>query len=71
MTANLSGGPRFRIDDHVYFAESGGPGRGAVAAARYVIVAVMPKDITGSHQYRIKPTDAGPHRLVRELELRR
>ncbi len=71
MIANLGSGPRFKIDDFVYFAESGSPGRGALAAARYVIVAVMPKDMTGSHQYRIKPTDTGPHRLVRELELRR
>ncbi len=64
-------GPRFRVDDFVYFSATSMTGRAPTAPERFVVVAVMPQDRSGAFQYRIKPTEPGPHRVVTELELRR
>jgi hypothetical protein len=71
MVATQRSGPRFHVDDFVYFSANNGTGRGPATPERFVIVSVMPQDRSGAFQYRIKPTDAGPHRVVTELELRR
>jgi hypothetical protein len=64
-------GPRFRVDDFVYFSANSMTGRVPTSPERFVIVAVMPQDRAGAYQYRIKPMETGPHRVVTELELRR
>ena len=71
MTSNQQNGPRFRVDDFVYFSPQNSPSRAGLPAERYVVVGVMPPDRTGSYQYRIRPTASGPHRVATELELRR
>ena len=64
-------GPRFRVDDYVYFSAQMSTRHKQVPPGRFVVVAVLPRDPSGSHQYRVKPTDSGPLRLATELELRR
>ena len=71
MSSNQQNGPRFRVDDYVYFSPQNALPQGQQAGERFVVVGVMPKDRTGSYQYRIRPTASGPHRVVTELELRR
>jgi len=63
-------GPRFQVDDLVFFS----PLKTAAAqfpAERYTVVAVLPPDHTGCCQYRLRPTGTGPQRVATELELRR
>ena len=38
---------------------------------RFIVVSVMPVDRSGTYQYRIRPTGAGPQRVASELELKR
>jgi hypothetical protein len=68
MTVNP---PRFRVDDYVYFSISKDTRYKEAPTDRFVVVAVMPRDSAGIHQYRIQPTGSGPSRLATELELRR
>ena len=70
MASNQRNGPRFQVDDYVYFSPQNAVSRGQ-AAERFVVVGIMPPDHTGSYQYRIRPTASGPHRVATELELRR
>ncbi|HLG88854.1 MAG TPA: hypothetical protein VKZ79_16825 [Alphaproteobacteria bacterium] len=70
MSSNQQNGPRFRVDDYVYFSAQNSLGRGQ-SSERFVIVGVMPRDRAGSYQYRIRPTVNGPNRVATELELRR
>ena len=63
--------PRFHVDDSVYFSSAKDTRHKAVPTGRFVVVAVMPRDASGIHQYRVQPADRGPLRLVTELELRR
>lgn len=71
MIAKRQNGPRFRIDDHVYFSPQNSSSRSRQSTERFIVVGVMPQDGTGSYQYRIKPTASGPLRVATELELRR
>jgi hypothetical protein len=63
--------PRFRVDDSVYFSTAKDTRHKVAPTGRFVVVAVMPRDACGIHQYRVEPADRGPMRLVTELELRR
>lgn len=63
--------PRFRIDDSVYFTSAKDARHKAAPTGRFIVVAVMPRDASGVHQYRVQPVDQGPLRLVTELQLRR
>jgi hypothetical protein len=63
-------GPRFHIDDHVYLLAQNMMSR-QQTSERFVVIAVMPQDRSGSYQYRIRPTSVGPQRVANELELRR
>ena len=71
MVSSQRNGPRFRIDDFVYFFPQNSSPRGYESSERFVVVAVLPTDRAGSHQYRIRPTGSGPQRVATELELRR
>ena len=71
MASNQQNGPRFQVDDYVYFSPQNAAPRGTQTAERFVVVGIMPPDRTGSYQYRIRPTASGPHRVATELELRR
>ena len=71
MSSKQQNGPRFRVDDYVYFSPQNAVARGQQSGERFVVVGVMPQDRAGSYQYRIRPTVSGPHRVVTELELRR
>ena len=70
MMSSQQNGPRFRVDDYVYFSPQNAVGR-SQTAERFVVVGVMPPDRTGAYQYRIRPTVSGPQRVATELELRR
>jgi hypothetical protein len=63
-------GPRFGLDDQVYFSSQTLAGRNQTSD-RFVIVQIMPQDRTGIYQYRIRPVGTGPHRIATERELRR
>ncbi len=63
--------PRFRIDDFVYFVPQKDTQYKEVPSERFTVVAVMPRDRAGNHQYRIRPSGPGPLRMATELELRR
>jgi hypothetical protein len=63
--------PRFHVDENVYFTSATDRRHNAVPTGRFVVVAVMPRNASGIHQYRVQPADRGPLRLVTELELRR
>ena len=63
--------PRFRVDDTVYFSTAKDTRHETVPTGRFVVVAVMPRDAAGIHQYRVQPADRGPLRVVTELQLRR
>ena len=70
MATSQRSEPRFHVNDYVYFSSV--PGRGAgMTSERFIVVSVMPRDRAGAFQYRIKPIESGPHRVVTELELRR
>jgi len=71
MSSNQQNGPRFHVDDYVYFSPQNGVARAQQSGERFVVVGIMPPDREGSYQYRIRPTASGPHRVVTELELRR
>ena len=71
MVSSQRNGPRFRIDDFVYFSAQNSTPRGQQSSERFVVIAVMPQDRAGSYQYRIRPTGSGPQRVATELELRR
>ncbi|HLG86069.1 MAG TPA: hypothetical protein VKZ79_02620 [Alphaproteobacteria bacterium] len=71
MASNQQNGPRFQIDDFVYFSPQNAASRGGQPAERFVVVGILPPDRAGSYQYRIRPTASGPHRVATELELRR
>lgn len=65
-------GPRFHVDDHVFFSTQGANSRNQqLPVERFVVVAVMPQDRAGTYQYRIRPTGSGPQRIATELELKR
>ncbi len=70
MVSNSHNGPRFQVDDYVYFSAQNSALRG-LQSERFVVVAVMPQDRAGRYQYRIRPTVSGPQRVATELELRR
>ncbi len=63
-------GPRFGIDDQVYFSTQNLAAR-QQSSDRFVIVQIMPQDRSGTYQYRIRPVGAGPQRVATELELKR
>lgn len=67
MTADT---PRFHIDEAVYLVAQREPRIRESSSERFVVVAIMPRDRAGSHQYRIRPAGAGPLRMATELELR-
>ncbi len=71
MTLTQRNGPRFRVDDNVFFSANSAMLHGQPPQERFVVVAVMPQDRGGSYQYRIRPTGTGPHRIATEPELRR
>jgi len=71
MSSHQQNGPRFRVDDHVYFSPQNALAGAQQSGERFVVVGVMPQDRMGSYQYRIRPTTSGPHRVATELELRR
>jgi hypothetical protein len=64
-------GPRFHIDDSVYLVPQKDTRYKDASLERFTIIAVMPPDRAGTHQYRIRPTGPGPQRMATELELRR
>jgi hypothetical protein len=68
---NERNGPRFHIDDHVFFSTQGVSSRSQLPAERFIVVAVMPRDRAGIYQYRLRPTGTGPQRVATEAELRR
>jgi hypothetical protein len=63
-------GPRFQPDDVVAYQrrERLSP---AQPTGRFVVVARMPQDGTGSYQYRLRPVETGPLRVAVEDELTR
>lgn len=63
--------PRFRIDDAVCFLPQKHSRLREVPSERFVVVAVMPCDRAGIHQYRIRPVGPGPLRMATEQELKR
>jgi hypothetical protein len=69
MTSTRNG-PRFGLDDQVYFSTQNLAAR-QQPSDRFVIVQIMPQDRAGIYQYRIRPVGAGPQRVATELELRR
>jgi hypothetical protein len=71
MVSNQRNGPRFRVDDFVYYSAQNSTPRSRQSSERFVVAAVMPPDRAGSYQYRIRPTGSGPQRIASELELRR
>ena len=71
MSSPASNGPRYRVDDFVYFSAENALSHSQQSSERFVVVAVMPRDRVGNHQYRIRPTGTGPQRVATELELRR
>ena len=66
-----AGSPRFCIDDSVYLVPQKDTRYKEAPSERFTIVAVMPQDRAGVHQYRIRPSGPGPLRMATELELRR
>ena len=64
-------GPRYRIDESVFYSNSSTRGQAQQPTERFIVVSVMPVDRSGAYQYRIRPTGAGPQRVASELELRR
>lgn len=64
-------GPRYRIDESVFFSSPSMKQQSQLPAERFIVVAVLPPDRAGSFQYRIRPTGAGPQRMASELELKR
>jgi hypothetical protein len=71
MQSGHRNGPRYHVDDQVFFSPANGAPRGQQSTERYTVVAVLPLDHAGSYQYRLRPTDGGPQRVATELELRR
>ncbi len=71
MSTAQRNGPRYRIDDSVYFSANSATLHGQPPQERFIVVAVMPQDRGGLYQYRIRPSGAGPHRIATEPELRR
>ncbi len=71
MVNDRRSGPRYRIDERVFFSTQAMNARSQQSPERYTIVAVMPVDRAGVHQYRLRPSGAGPERVANELELTR
>ncbi|MDR3643707.1 MAG: hypothetical protein P4M02_01370 [Clostridia bacterium] len=71
MTAERQTGPRYRIDESVFFSSPSMKSQAQQPVERFIVVSVMPVDRSGTYQYRIRPTGAGPQRVASELELRR
>jgi hypothetical protein len=71
MTTERQTGPRYRIDESVFFSSQSMKPQTAQPAERFIVVSVMPVDRSGTYQYRIRPTGAGPQRVASELELKR
>jgi len=65
-----TGAPRFRIDDCVYFLPQKHTRLEETSSDRFTVVAIMPRDQAGTHQYRIQPAGSGPQRMATELELK-
>ncbi len=64
-------GPRYRVDESVFFSTQSMKQQGQMPVERFIVVAVLPQDRAGTYQYRIRPTGAGPQRMATELELKR
>jgi hypothetical protein len=71
MTTERQTGPRYRIDESVFFSSQSMKSQAQQPAERFIVVSVMPVDRSGTYQYRIRPTGAGPQRVASELELKR
>jgi hypothetical protein len=71
MTTERQTGPRYRIDESVFFSNTAGRSQGQLPSERFIVVSVLPVDRSGTYQYRIRPTGSGPQRVASELELRR
>ncbi len=71
MTAERQTGPRYRIDESVFYSNPSARPMNQQPAERFIIVSVMPVDRSGVYQYRLRPTGPGPQRVASELELRR
>ena len=71
MTTERQTGPRYRIDESVFFSNTAGRSQGQQPSERFIVVSVLPVDRSGTYQYRIRPTGSGPQRVASELELRR
>ena len=71
MTTERQTGPRYRIDESVFFSSTPGRSQGQQPTERFIVVSVLPVDRSGTYQYRIRPTGSGPQRVASELELRR
>jgi hypothetical protein len=71
MTTQRQTGPRYRIDESVFFSSQSMKLHTQQPAERFVVVSIMPADNTGIYQYRIRPTGAGPQRVASELDLKR
>ena len=69
MESGHRNGPRFRVDDLVFFSPVKAAAAAQLQAERYTVVAVLPPDHTGRYQYRLRLTGTGPQRVATELEL--
>jgi hypothetical protein len=71
MTTERQTGPRYRVDESVFFSNQSMKTQAQHPVERFIVVSVMPVDRSGTYQYRIRPTGAGPQRVASELELKR
>ncbi|HEX4504971.1 MAG TPA: hypothetical protein VH722_04505 [Alphaproteobacteria bacterium] len=71
MTTERQTGPRYRIDESVFFSNPSTKSHAQQPTERFIVVSVMPVDRSGTYQYRIRPAGTGPQRVASELELRR
>jgi hypothetical protein len=71
MMTERQTGPRYRIDESVFYSNQSMRIQSQQPVERFIVVSVMPVDRSGIFQYRIRPTGAGPQRVASELELKR
>jgi hypothetical protein len=71
MTTERQTGPRYRVDESVFFSNQSMKTQAQHPVERFIVVSVMPVDRSGTYQYRIRPTGTGPQRVASELELKR
>jgi len=71
MISERQTGPRYRIDESVFFSNQSARSQTQAPSERFIVVSVLPIDRSGVYQYRIRPTGTGPQRVATELELRR